>query len=54
MGKDLALLGPRLIEAVTATVRTAAAHQADVVLGFGGYVSTPAYLAAGGAAHRDP
>ena len=46
VGKDLALLGPRLIEAVTATVRLLRRTQADVVLGFGGYVSTPAYLAA--------
>jgi len=45
-GKDLVLLGPRLIEAVRATVRLLRRTQADVVLGFGGYVSTPAYLAA--------
>jgi UDP-N-acetylglucosamine--N-acetylmuramyl-(pentapeptide) pyrophosphoryl-undecaprenol N-acetylglucosamine transferase len=46
IGKDLLLLGPRLIQAVTATVRLLRRAQADVVLGFGGYVSTPAYLAA--------
>jgi UDP-N-acetylglucosamine--N-acetylmuramyl-(pentapeptide) pyrophosphoryl-undecaprenol N-acetylglucosamine transferase len=46
VGKDLALLGPRLVEAVTATVRLLRRVGADVVLGFGGYVSTPAYLAA--------
>jgi UDP-N-acetylglucosamine--N-acetylmuramyl-(pentapeptide) pyrophosphoryl-undecaprenol N-acetylglucosamine transferase len=46
LGKDLALLGPRLFEAVTATARLLRRTQADVVLGFGGYVSTPAYLAA--------
>jgi UDP-N-acetylglucosamine--N-acetylmuramyl-(pentapeptide) pyrophosphoryl-undecaprenol N-acetylglucosamine transferase len=46
VGKDLALLGPRLLEAVTATVRLLRHTKADVVLGFGGYVSTPAYLAA--------
>jgi UDP-N-acetylglucosamine--N-acetylmuramyl-(pentapeptide) pyrophosphoryl-undecaprenol N-acetylglucosamine transferase len=46
VGKDLALVGPRLVQAVTATVRLLRRVQADVVLGFGGYVSTPAYLAA--------
>jgi UDP-N-acetylglucosamine--N-acetylmuramyl-(pentapeptide) pyrophosphoryl-undecaprenol N-acetylglucosamine transferase len=46
VGKDLALLAPRLIEAVKATVGLLRRTQADVVLGFGGYVSTPAYLAA--------
>jgi UDP-N-acetylglucosamine--N-acetylmuramyl-(pentapeptide) pyrophosphoryl-undecaprenol N-acetylglucosamine transferase len=46
VGKDLALVGPRLIEAVKATIGLLRRTQADVVLGFGGYVSTPAYLAA--------
>ena len=46
VGKDLALVAPRLVEAVRATVRLLRRTQADVVLGFGGYVSTPAYLAA--------
>jgi UDP-N-acetylglucosamine--N-acetylmuramyl-(pentapeptide) pyrophosphoryl-undecaprenol N-acetylglucosamine transferase len=46
VGKDLVLVGPRLVQAVTATVRLLRRVQADAVLGFGGYVSTPAYLAA--------
>jgi UDP-N-acetylglucosamine--N-acetylmuramyl-(pentapeptide) pyrophosphoryl-undecaprenol N-acetylglucosamine transferase len=46
IGKDLLLVGPRLIEAVAATVRLLRGVNAHVVLGFGGYVSTPAYLAA--------
>jgi len=46
VGKDLLLVGPRLVEAVTATVRLLRRIGADVLLGFGGYVSTPAYLAA--------
>ena len=46
VGKDLALLGPRLLQAVTATAQLLRRVEADVVLGFGGYVSTPAYLAA--------
>jgi UDP-N-acetylglucosamine--N-acetylmuramyl-(pentapeptide) pyrophosphoryl-undecaprenol N-acetylglucosamine transferase len=46
IGKDLVLVGPRLVAAVTATVRLLRRLRADVVLGFGGYVSTPAYLAA--------
>ncbi len=45
-GRDLALVGPRLIQAVRATVHVLRAVQAQAVLGFGGYVSTPAYLAA--------
>ncbi len=44
--KDLLLLGPRLAAAVRATIRILRRVEADVVLGFGGYVSTPAYLAA--------
>jgi UDP-N-acetylglucosamine--N-acetylmuramyl-(pentapeptide) pyrophosphoryl-undecaprenol N-acetylglucosamine transferase len=46
VGKDLVLLAPRLIDAVKASVGLLRRTQADVVLGFGGYVSTPAYLAA--------
>ncbi len=46
VSKDLALVGPRLVQAITATVRLLRRVQADVMLGFGGYVSTPAYLAA--------
>ena len=45
-GRDLVLVGPRLTQAVTATVKLLRRIDADVVLGFGGYVSTPAYLAA--------
>jgi UDP-N-acetylglucosamine--N-acetylmuramyl-(pentapeptide) pyrophosphoryl-undecaprenol N-acetylglucosamine transferase len=46
VGTDLLLLGPRLLQAVHATVGLLRHTRADVVLGFGGYVSTPAYLAA--------
>ena len=46
VGKDLLLIGPRLLQAVQATVGLLRRTQADVVLGFGGYVSAPAYLAA--------
>jgi UDP-N-acetylglucosamine--N-acetylmuramyl-(pentapeptide) pyrophosphoryl-undecaprenol N-acetylglucosamine transferase len=46
VGTDLLLLGPRLLQAVRATVGLLRRTRADVVLGFGGYVSTPAYLAA--------
>ena len=46
VGTDLLLLGPRLLEAVHATVGLLRRTRANVVLGFGGYVSTPAYLAA--------
>jgi UDP-N-acetylglucosamine--N-acetylmuramyl-(pentapeptide) pyrophosphoryl-undecaprenol N-acetylglucosamine transferase len=45
-GTDLALVGPRLLRAVQATVRVLREVEAHAVLGFGGYVSTPAYLAA--------
>jgi UDP-N-acetylglucosamine--N-acetylmuramyl-(pentapeptide) pyrophosphoryl-undecaprenol N-acetylglucosamine transferase len=45
-GKDLVLVGPRLAQAVRATINLLRRIEADVVLGFGGYVSTPAYLAA--------
>ena len=43
---DLALVGPRLIRAVQATIQVLRRVGAQAVLGFGGYVSTPAYLAA--------
>ncbi|HWJ54382.1 MAG TPA: undecaprenyldiphospho-muramoylpentapeptide beta-N-acetylglucosaminyltransferase [Propionibacteriaceae bacterium] len=43
---DLALVGPRLLRAVQATVQVLRRVGAQAVLGFGGYVSTPAYLAA--------
>ena len=45
-GKDLVLVGPRLLQAVSATVEILRRVKAGVLLGFGGYVSTPAYLAA--------
>jgi UDP-N-acetylglucosamine--N-acetylmuramyl-(pentapeptide) pyrophosphoryl-undecaprenol N-acetylglucosamine transferase len=46
LGLDLALLGPRQLRAVRATVSVLRRVGAQAVLGFGGYVSTPAYLAA--------
>ena len=46
-GVDLALVGPRLVAAVAGDAsRCSAGSSAEAVLGFGGYVSTPAYLAA--------
>ena len=46
-GTDLVLVGPRLLQAVHADRRILLRRiEANVVLGFGGYVSTPAYLAA--------
>ncbi len=45
---DLAALPVRLRRAVSATRRLLAEHQVDVVIGFGGYVALPAYLAARG------
>ena len=45
-GMDLVLVGPRLLRAVSATADMLRRVEADVVLGFGGYVSTPVYLAA--------
>ena len=45
-GVDLALVGPRLVSSVRATVAVLRRTGAQAVLGFGGYVSTPAYLAA--------
>ncbi len=44
---DLALIGPRLWRAVSAAVAVLRRTQANLVLGFGGYVSAPVYLAAG-------
>jgi UDP-N-acetylglucosamine--N-acetylmuramyl-(pentapeptide) pyrophosphoryl-undecaprenol N-acetylglucosamine transferase len=45
-GVDQALVGVRLWRAVAAAVALLRRVRADVVLGFGGYVSTPVYLAA--------
>ncbi len=45
-GLDQALVGVRLWQAVSAAVDLLRRVEADVVLGFGGYVSTPVYLAA--------
>lgn len=45
-GLDQALVGVRLWRAVAASVALLRRVEADVVLGFGGYVSTPVYLAA--------
>ncbi|HET7358383.1 MAG TPA: undecaprenyldiphospho-muramoylpentapeptide beta-N-acetylglucosaminyltransferase [Nocardioidaceae bacterium] len=44
--KDLALVPARLYGAVRATLAVLDRIRPDVVVGFGGYVSTPAYLAA--------
>jgi len=43
---DWVTLGPRLAGAVAAAGRVLGSVSADVVVGFGGYVSLPAYLAA--------
>ncbi|WP_375423108.1 glycosyltransferase [uncultured Friedmanniella sp.] len=45
-GVDQALVGARLWRAVDASRAVLRRTRADVVLGFGGYVSTPVYLAA--------
>lgn len=45
-GLELARTPARLIRSVAATRRVLAAVGADVVIGFGGYVALPAYLAA--------
>lgn len=45
-GRDLVALPFRLRNAVAEAGRILTARRADVLLGFGGYVSTPAYLAA--------
>ncbi len=47
--KDLVLVGPRLVGSMRAMRRILAEEQPDVVVGFGGYVAAPAYLAARGA-----
>jgi UDP-N-acetylglucosamine--N-acetylmuramyl-(pentapeptide) pyrophosphoryl-undecaprenol N-acetylglucosamine transferase len=43
---DLALVGPRLWQAIAAAVAVLRRAEADAVVGFGGYVSAPVYLAA--------
>jgi UDP-N-acetylglucosamine--N-acetylmuramyl-(pentapeptide) pyrophosphoryl-undecaprenol N-acetylglucosamine transferase len=43
---DLALIGPRLWRAASSALAVLRRAEADVVLGFGGYVSAPVYLAA--------
>ncbi|MGV9793505.1 undecaprenyldiphospho-muramoylpentapeptide beta-N-acetylglucosaminyltransferase [Gordonia sp. ABSL49_1] len=45
-GLELARTPGRLLRSVTATRKVLAAVSADVVIGFGGYVALPAYLAA--------
>jgi UDP-N-acetylglucosamine--N-acetylmuramyl-(pentapeptide) pyrophosphoryl-undecaprenol N-acetylglucosamine transferase len=45
-GVDLLKVPGRLWQSVAAAHRILVRHRAEVVLGFGGYVSTPAYLAA--------
>jgi UDP-N-acetylglucosamine--N-acetylmuramyl-(pentapeptide) pyrophosphoryl-undecaprenol N-acetylglucosamine transferase len=45
-GKDLALVPTRLWRSAAAAGRILTTARADVLLGFGGYVSAPAYLAA--------
>ena len=51
-GRDLALVPPRLWRSVVEAGRILTRTRADVLLGFGGYVSAPAYLAA--LRHRVP
>jgi UDP-N-acetylglucosamine--N-acetylmuramyl-(pentapeptide) pyrophosphoryl-undecaprenol N-acetylglucosamine transferase len=43
---DLALVGPRLLQAVRAAIAVLRRVEAGAVIGFGGYVSAPVYLAA--------
>ena len=50
--RDLALLPARVLHAVRQTRAILDRVDADVVVGFGGYVSLPAYLAARGTARR--
>jgi UDP-N-acetylglucosamine--N-acetylmuramyl-(pentapeptide) pyrophosphoryl-undecaprenol N-acetylglucosamine transferase len=50
--RDLALLPARVLRAVRQTRAILDKVDADVVVGFGGYVSLPAYLAARGTARR--
>lgn len=45
-GKDLLLVAPRLATAVNQARAVLRRRRADVLVGFGGYVSMPAYLAA--------
>ncbi len=49
---DLARLPPRVWRAVRQTRAVLDTVDADVVIGFGGYVALPAYLAARGIARR--
>jgi UDP-N-acetylglucosamine--N-acetylmuramyl-(pentapeptide) pyrophosphoryl-undecaprenol N-acetylglucosamine transferase len=49
---DLARLPPRIVRAVRQTRAVLDDVDADVVIGFGGYVALPAYLAARGAGRR--
>jgi UDP-N-acetylglucosamine--N-acetylmuramyl-(pentapeptide) pyrophosphoryl-undecaprenol N-acetylglucosamine transferase len=49
---DLARLPPRIVRAVRETRAVLDAVDADVVVGFGGYVALPAYLAARGLRRR--
>ena len=44
--KDLVLIGPRIVGSMRAMRRILAEERPDVVVGFGGYVAAPAYLAA--------
>ncbi|MFC4334410.1 UDP-N-acetylglucosamine--N-acetylmuramyl-(pentapeptide) pyrophosphoryl-undecaprenol N-acetylglucosamine transferase [Salininema proteolyticum] len=46
VNKDLLLTAPRMLKAMKATRRILDEVRADAVVGFGGYVSVPAYLAA--------
>lgn len=46
--KDLLTLATRMRSAIRATRKIIAANEVDVVVGFGGYVALPAYLAARG------
>ncbi|QKT07578.1 undecaprenyldiphospho-muramoylpentapeptide beta-N-acetylglucosaminyltransferase [Gordonia sp. X0973] len=52
VGMDLALTPGRLARSVRATRKVLDDVSADVVIGFGGYVALPAYLAARGRARR--
>ncbi|WP_046316447.1 undecaprenyldiphospho-muramoylpentapeptide beta-N-acetylglucosaminyltransferase [Mycobacterium sp. UM_Kg1] len=52
LNADLARLPLRVLRAVRETRAVLRAVQADVVIGFGGYVALPAYLAAGGRGSR--
>ncbi|WP_370491122.1 undecaprenyldiphospho-muramoylpentapeptide beta-N-acetylglucosaminyltransferase [Mycobacterium sp. pW045] len=52
LNADLVRLPPRVVRAVRETRAVLRAVQADVVIGFGGYVALPAYLAARGIGRR--